>query len=337
MGLFNLFFGGGGNYNRRNGGMPEEYRQALREMRKQKSKLYRTVRTIVILVTVLTTAIFILGLFVEDMRHAWLFELVFIVYAFCAAGGTALPWITEFERDRKKAANGETVASWRKTIVYVFWALIGVAAILWAISVVLIGDGIMEILGIASTGSGEDPNWGATFIMLRISIIFTIQVAVGSVIVTSTMRYGKKYFALRIIMYIAIAYLDLWLSWFVGGTTVSRITGETFFPPIHSTFLWVLAILMAVALLTAGSIFGSQARRKEIELFMKGDVEALTDGDVDLVDAMPSSNKDKKEAAPAAPAKDPAEQLVRLKDMLEKGIITEEEYQAKRKDIIEKM
>lgn len=335
MGLFDLFFGGGGHYNRRNGGMTEEYRQALREMRKQKSKLYRTVRTVVIIVTALVTALLILGFFVPDLRHAWLFEGVFIIYAFCAAGGTALPWITEFERDRRKIAKGETVAPWRKIIVYVFWGLIGVAAILWAISVIVIGDDIMEILGIAGSASGENTHLQATFAMLRISVIFTLQVAVGSVIVTSTMRYGKKYFALRLIMYITIAYLDLWLTWFVGGVTVARL--ENGFAPISVTALWVLAVLMAVGLLVSGSIFGSQARRKEIELFMKGDVEALTDGDVDLIDVQASSNKDKKEAPSSAPAKDPVEQLTKLKELLEKGIITEEEYQAKRKDILEKM
>lgn len=337
MGLFDLF-GGGRGYSNRRGGMSDEYRQALREMRKQKSKLYRTVRTVVILVAAITTALFVLGLLVEEMRHAWLFKMVFVIYAFCAGGGMALPWITEFERDRKKAAKGETVAPWRKTIVYVFWGLIGVASLLWAISVFVISDDVLKIMGLIAEGGEEEPDFLATFIMLRASIVVTIQVAVGSAIVTSTMRYGKKYFVLRIIMYITLAYLDFWLSWFVAATTVKGLTGQTFFPPIHVTFLWVLAVLMAVGLLVSSSIFGAQAQRKELELFMKGDYEALTDGDVDLIDVQAKTEKDKKEAPSAAPAeKDPYEQLTKLKDLLDKGLITEEEYQAKRKDIIEKM
>ena len=336
MGIFDLF---GGGRNRR-GGMSEEYRQALREMRKQKSKLYRTVRTVVLLVFAITTALFILALFVPDLQQAWLIEAIFIVYALCAGGGTALPWITEFERDRKKEANGETVAQWRKIIVYVFWGLIGIAVILWAISVLVIGNDILPAIGLAENSSGNAPDEQTIFVLLRTSIIVTIQVAVGSIVATSTMRYGKNYFVLRIIMYVALLYLDFWLSWFVGGTTVKGLSGEVYFAPIHSTFLWVLAVLMAVALGVSSSIFGAQAQRKEIELFLKGDVDALTGGDVDLLDVKPSSdkNKDKKEAPTPAPAeKDPYEQLTKLKDLLDKGIITEEEYQAKRKDIIDKM
>ena len=339
MGLFNFnLFGGGRGYTSRRGGMDDEYRQALREMRKQKSKLYRTIRTTVVLVATITTALLVLWFFVPDLRHVWLLEAILVVYALCAGGATALPWITEFERDRKKAAKGETIAPWRKIIVYVFWGLIGVAVLLWIISVFVLGDSIMVIVGLSDAAT--PPNFDVLYAMLRAAIIVTLQVAIGSVVATSIMRYGKKYLVLRIIMYIALAYLDLWLSWFVGGTSVARITGEEYFPPIHSTILWVLAVLMLVGLLASSSIFGARARRKEIELFMKGDVETLTDGDVDLIDADTTSTawgKKEAPATPSAPAKNPEEQLTKIKELYEKGIITEEEYQAKRKDIIDKM
>lgn len=342
MGLFNLFFGGGGrgyNNRRNNVGMQDEYRQALREMRKLKSKLYRTVRTVVILATILTTTLFVLGLIVSDLRHEWLFRLVFSSYAICAGGGMALPWITEFERDRRKISKGEQVAPWRKYVVFAFWGLIAICSLLWIISVFLISDSALKIFGEMLEDADKDLDLGTTFTMLRVSIIFTLQVAVGSVIVTSTMRYGKKYFGLRIVMYVTALYLDLWLSWFVGGVTVAGLADRTF-TPVSVTGLWVLAILAAVALLTAGGIFSNQARRKEIELFMKGDVEALTEGDVDLIDATATHTWGKQDTPPAPPAtdaKDPEQQLAKIKDLLDKGVITEEEYQAKRKDIIDKM
>lgn len=337
MGLFHLFFGGGNrSYNRRNNAMHDEYRQALREMRKLKSKLYRTVRTVVIFVTALTTALFVLSFLVKDLRHVWLYKMVFVLYALCAGGGMTLPWITEFERDRRKAAKGEAVASWRKFVVFAFWGLTAICTLLWIISVFIISDEAIALV------EDQELDLSGTSTMLRISVIVTLQVAVGSVIAASTMRYGKKYLGLRVVIYATLAYLDFWLSWFVGGTTVPKLSGKVFFAPIHVTGLWVIAILAAVALLTAGGIFGAQARRKEIELFMKGDVEALTEGDVDLIDSTATHSWGKKEtpapAAPSAPAgKDPEQQLAKIKDLLDKGLITEEEYHAKRQDIIDKM
>ncbi|MCH5163166.1 MAG: SHOCT domain-containing protein [Clostridiales bacterium] len=339
MGLFDLFFGGFGS--RRNNGMSDEYRNALREIRKQKSKLYRGVRTAVIIATALSVTLFLLALFVSDLRKKGVFEFVFVIFALCAGGGMMLPWITQYDRDKRKAQKGEAVPAWHKIMVFAFWGLIGVCVVLWIISVFVVGDGILTFVQAVSgeDKSPLDPTLLKAYTMLRVSIIVTLQVAVGSVIGASTMRYGNKYLMLRVVMYVAALYLDIWLSWFVGGVTINGLTSRTF-PPISNTFLWVLAVMMLVALIAAGAIFGSQARRKEIELFMKGDMEALTDGDVDLIDAQ--ANRKTAEPAPSpqqsAPVeKDPEQQLAKIKDLLDKGIITEEEYAAKRKDIIDKM
>ena len=337
--LLGLFTGNRRNNNK--GGMSDEYRAALREMRKQQSKLYRNVRTIVIIVSVVMAALFVLALLVSDLRKPGVFKFVFIVLAFCAGGGMWLPWITQYERDRKKAANGENVAAWRKYIVYVFWGLIAVCSLLWAISVFIVGDGVALLINQIKNDADEMIDLSKQFMMLRAAIVVTLQTAVGSIIVSGSMRYGKNYLLLRVITYAALLYLDFWLSWFVGGVTFYGL--EHGFTPISNTMLWVIAILMIVAMATAGGIYSGQARRKEIELFMKGDTKALLEGDVDLIDAESNTTTETSPVTPAAApssqssAKDPEQQLVKIKELLDKGIITEEEYQAKRKDIIDKM
>jgi hypothetical protein len=42
-------------------------------------------------------------------------------------------------------------------------------------------------------------------------------------------------------------------------------------------------------------------------------------------------------AAPAAPVEDPMEKLTKLKSMLDMGILTQEEFDAKKADILSKM
>ena len=329
MGFFDLFTGGGGrSYNRRNGGMSAEYREALREIRKQKSKAYRIVRNSIAIAAALAGVLFALFFIVEYLRHAWLMKLIFIVFAVCVGGGMTLPWITQYASDKKKAEKGEEVAAWRKYVVYAYWGFIGVCTLLWIISVFLTGDAIQSILD----KTDYDPQ--KLFLMLRVSIIVTIQAAIGTVVAISTMRYGKNYLGLRIVMYVAVAYLDFWVSWAVASVTIDGLTNQTV-TPLFNTFLWVLAVLMAVGLGVAGGLFGRQARNKEIELYLKGDVTKLTEGEVDLVDAEVEPTV--VSAPQSAGGGNVEQQLAKIKDLLDKGIITEEEYQAKRKDIIDKL
>lgn len=331
MGLFNLFFGG----NRR-GGRNDEYTAALREIRKQKSKLYRTIRTLVIFAGVLSVALLILSIFVEDLQNAWLYKGIFIVFALCVGGGISLPWINEFERDRSKAAKGEQVAAWRKYVVFVGWGVIALSTLLWIISVIVIGEELE--VGIATKDWGVIAG-GNTFTLLRSSSILTIQVAVASVVAISTMRFGKENILLRAIIYITLLYLDVWLCWFIGGVEAEMfVEGFDALAPISSTFLWVTAVLAAIALIVASAIYTNQIRRKEIELFMNGDVDALTSADVDLVDAKVKPGRNEAfGSSRKTEEKSPEQQLEKIKELLDKGIITEEEYQQKRRDIIDKM
>lgn len=338
MGLFDLFFGGGGRqYNRTGNRRSDEYRQALREIRKMKSKWYRIVRSTIIFASVLAATLFVLGLAVSDLRHEWLFKFVFIIFALCAGGGMCLPWITEYERDRKRTERGESVGAWRKYVIFGFWGFIGLCTLLWIIAVFVIGNDIKVVFDALFNEGEVEYDFGNTFLMLRLSMIFAIQAAVGSVIAASTIRYGKNYLALRVIMYVAILYLDFYICWFIGTVTVDGLLNG--FGPITSTLAWVIAVLMAVALAVAGGLFGAHARRKEVELFMKGKTRALTDGDVDLVDVKTDDWGETATSAATkrAEEKDPEKQLEKIKELLDKGIITEEEYQAKRKDIIDKM
>ena len=334
MSIFDCIFGRSTATVRR-GGMSAEYRAALREMRKQRSKLYRVVRNAVIIAAVMITTFFILAFVFEELRKPGVFKFVFVVYALCAGGGMTLPWIIQFERDRKRQKNGESVAAWHKYVFFGALGLIAVCTLLWVISVFVIGDDIL----LAISDGKNNEQFASSFTMLRLSIIVTLQVAIATVIATNAMRYGKKYLALRIIMYVALAYLDFYISWIVATITTAVFNGVPF-APLEVTFI-VPAIMMAVALGVAGGLFRSHAQRKEVELFMKGDMKALTEGDVDLIDAETNATgwgrPETASTAPTPPAADPEKQLLKIKELLDKGIITEEEYQAKRKDIIDKM
>ena len=333
MGLYDLLFGGGGGSSRRSG-MSQEYRNALRELRKQRSKWYRILRSALIIVGALAVTLLVLCMVVPSLRQAWLFKFVFIIFAIIFGGSLCLPWITELARDERRAKNGEKVGKWRKWVAFAFFGLIGVCTVFWIISVFTIGDGILDA-AINETDGVIDP---AAFTPLRAAVILTLQALLGSVIATSTLRYGKKYLGLRVVMYVTLAYLDLWLSWVAATITVAGIDEQTV-TPIFSTPLWVITVLAVVGLGAAAGIFGATARRKEIELIMKGDVKNLTEGDVMLVDAQTTSSvyTDAPKAAPAPAEKDPEAQLAKIKELYEKGVITEEEYQKKRQDIIDKM
>lgn len=327
-----LFFG----RRRYQNAMTDEYRAALKQLRQQQSKLYRGVRAAVIFMAIMAAVFMALCFAVKSLRVPFLFKFCLVVFALCLGGAACLPWITQFERDRRRKARGEEVANWRFYIAYGFFAFIGVCTLLWVIAVFIIGGNIIENI-LNSTGaeisSGE-------FTLLRVAIFLSLQAVVGSVVATGILRHGKRYLVPHCIMYVALGYLDIYLSWMALGITVKGIEENTF-PPISVTFLWVLAIMTGVAFLIAAFLLNAQTRRKEIELLMKGDVKALTEGDVDLIDAQASTanmyrSEDESKAAPA-PERSVEEQLAKLQELLDKGIITEEEYAEKRKDIIAKM
>ncbi len=326
MGIFNLFFGN------RYGNMSEEYRAALRQLRKQRSAYYRGVRIAVIFASILSIVLLVLCLIVEDLRKPALVKFCFVVLALSFGGAACLPWITQIERDKKRRKNGEAVKGWHFYLAYAFFAFIGICTILWVIAVFVVGDNI-----ITKVSDGNDIPKNA-FTFLRAAIIITIQAVYGSVIATSILRHGKSYLVLHIIMFVTLGYLDFWLSWVAGGITVNKLEAGNF-PPINNPILWVLAVLTGVALIIAASILSSQTRRKEIELIMKGDVKTLTEGDADLIDAkaatanMYRSDDEKK----PSDVKSPEEQLAKIAELRDKGLITEEEYAQKRQDIINKL
>ncbi len=331
MGMFDLFF------NRRryaSRGMADEYRAALRQIRQQRSKYYRAVRIAVIFAAALAFVFFVIAIAVPSLRHPASFKLCFVVLALALGGAACLPWITQIERDRRRKAKGEDVPNVRFYVAYAFFAFIGLCTVLWVISVFVIGDGILMNL---IEDKAEEISSGS-FTFLRIAIIISVQAAVGSVIATGLLRHGKKYLVLHVVMYAALLYLDFWVSWVAGGITVLGIEEGTF-PPISNVILWVLAVMTCAAFLIAALILARQTRRKEIELIMKGDVKTLTEGDVDLIDAQvaTASMYRPQEPASAPQGQSAANRLRELKELLDDGIITQEEYEEKRKRILSEM
>ena len=152
-----------------------------------------------------------------------------------------------------------------------------------------------------------------------------MQAVAGSAVLLGVVRFGKNYVGLFAVMDIAIVYLDVWLSWLFAIVSFTRLEAGTVYP-LQNTALWVIAVLAAVGLAVAGSIFYRRMRRKEIELFLKGDAKQLTEGDVDLIDAAETEGYD-----------ETAARLQQLKALREKGLITEEDFEAKKRELLEKI
>ena len=307
--------------------MPEEYRRALREMRKQRSPWYRGLRTAVILASVVAAALLIMCFAIDSLRKPILFKLVFVVLALCLGGAMCLPWITQLDRERRLAAKGEPKKGHR-AVCYFFFGFIGLCIVLWVIAVFVIGDEILaKMLDPEEYGTDIAPG---AFLFLRVALILSVQAVAGSVIATSTLRYGKKYFGLRVIMFATIFYLDIWLSWLIAAVTFQGLEAGTVYP-VQNTALWVIAVLCAVGMLAATALFYGRVRRKEIELFLKGDVKKLTEGDVDLIDAEAAEKPSPKSETTLE------KKFAALEELRQKGYITEEEYEKKRKELLDSM
>ena len=72
-----------------------------------------------------------------------------------------------------------------------------------------------------------------------------------------------------------------------------------------------------------------RSRKKQLELALR-DFEKLKNGE-----EVPDSTAQSSPAAPQAPATDPYEELKKLKELLDMGIVTQEEFDAKKKKLLD--
>lgn len=211
-----------------------------------------------------------------------------------------------------------------RVVSLIFLIANAICTVLWVISTII-------ICGAISKDTGD--TW--ILQLVRITLIISFQVIIASFIGKFIIKYRAKYIPFQAITYLSLLYIDFWLSALLMGIKITL--DEIAFSPAYQSLLFnqgtVSILILALVYLGAslGIINGSRRRRVRNSILARNRIVNRDIGIMDLNDDDDEVDNSKNSA------NDTEKQLEKIKSMFDKGLITKEEYDAKRQSIIDKM
>lgn len=223
-----------------------------------------------------------------------------------------LPWANYYNQNRYKILSLS------------FLIATGICILLWEIATLIVFGALRKQTG----------DLGILH-FVRITLFLSMQVIIASSICSCVIKFYKKYIPFQVVIYLSLAYVDFYLSTLLFGVLIqdgaidfsTKVRDLLFFNPIVRAL-----IILSVAYLIAffGIISGSRRRRVRNAILAKN---RKLSGDVGILDL---DDEDEPETNKKS-TNDAETQLEKIKTMLDKGLITQAEYDAKRKSIIDNM
>ena len=284
-------------------------------------KLYKIVRAASMAVVILAIILVVLEAFQIFNLGTTGNGLVCTIGVIGIGGLVALPWVRVFEAFKEKRY---------KIIGIVFLALIGVCVILWIVCVWMI-IGLVEK---ASAGDGDKVVEGVldSLNVIRIAIIISLQFMVASYIAKNIIKYNKTLLVWQIIAGVALLYIDIYLILILTAVTITAkgdvIVSEAsiFLTKMIVHALFAIAVIISIF---PNVVFRRTDRRNLLEARNNsgnGNNAKPSEASESDNDSVTDKAENKTESAD--------EKLLKIKELLDKGLITQEEYDKKREDIL---
>ena len=212
-----------------------------------------------------------------------------------------------------------------KIVSLVFLIATAICVVLWELSTILI----------FSAYRSQSINLGLIQ-LIRITLIISLQVVIASIIGKFIIKYSAKYIPFQVIAYLSMLYIDFYLSTMLCGIIIK--TGEINFSTAIRDLLFFNRVTLAFLILSIvylGVAYGviNDARKRRVRNSILAKNRKLNK-DIGLMDL---DDEDEEDLKNAPVANDAEAQLEKVKSMFDKGLITKEEYDAKRQTIIDKM
>ena len=303
-------------------------------------KIYRLVQLLAISAFLIAVVLVILEIFQILPMSANTNGVVFSIGVLGAGGMIALPWVRVFEVFKEKPY---------KITAIVFLALAGVCVILWIICVWLIigliKKAIMNDVDISIINSLVN-----SLNAIRASLIVSLQFVVASYVAKNVIKYKKTLLPYQIMAGLSQLFIDAFLCIVLTALTITTEGVEFSKTAILLTNRWTWALfVIAIVLGIFPTVVFRRTDRRNI-------LRARSEGMYETFGAQPDDSDNAPAAANTANANtanidpfdmDPFystntassgpsvdEKLRKIKDLLDKGLITQEEYDKKREDII---
>lgn len=277
-----------------------------------KFSLYGIIQTISIVGLFLAVGLIVLATTGTLHMGTGLIQFVGIIAVICLCGLMSLVWARNLERGKQKVVS------------IVFLSIIGAVCLLWIIA-------ICVVMGLIRKGdAATDKELVNSLRFIKIVLIISVQFICGTTIGAVITRYGKSMLVFQVIMYLSNivvdVYVSCWLFLFkINNGEVAFATDSKLFAILTSNGMITIAVLAIVYVSLSNSIIKRvELKRQKYQIENYGDKI-----DKKEIEEQTQTN--------TQPVKDNKQKLVELKSMLDDGLITQEEYDEKRKKLLEDM
>ncbi len=268
--------------------------------------IYSFLQTLSIIGDAIVIALFVFGFQGYFKLNATTISVLLVVLVVCFCLNLFLPWIKRYQ------------LKMNRIVCLVFFGLIALMAVLWIIAIILIVNLITK--GEAATIE----NSIGTLNYLKAVLVISVQFGIASLIASTVIKYKKRLIAFQAILYASSLYCDFYLTTLCLGIKFNSSSLVDFdFAPflVNRLVITILIVALIFTAISLGILRRVERRKggKPVEGF-----DYVEDTEVEQHRQAISSAKTE-------------EKLAELKSMLDKNLITEEEYNKKKDDILSKM
>ena len=284
-------------------------------------KAYKAISTTAILGVFAAIAIFVFGVFYFNFS-AIVVGLALSIVILCLSLLTTLPWVRRLEQNQVKK------------ISIVFLVLIGVCALLWLIAIWMVIHVVYHTETVSALTVKTIP------LIVKIAIMLSTQLLISSFIGNLILRYGKELITFQVITSLAYLYIDFYITFFFGCIHIDPREENWIWLNDAVKILWDSKLMITLFVLSIAFAAVSSTVIKSVETRrMARSVDAIASSGIELdEDYVPTAESMAQAGTPVAAEQPSHEQrLEKLKNMYEQNLITEEEYNKKRAEILEDM
>lgn len=305
-----------------------------KKQKPQGGKLYKIVNNASIVGLFLAVTLFVLMMMGTIDWSSTMVGFVLAIAILCFSLILALPWVRKLER-------GEF-----KILSLVFLGLVAVCCILWIVADVVIIKQYKALKFISNNSVTDEEEIKvmkgliSSLNFLKATLFISIQFSVASFVATSFTKLRNSMIPFQVITYSEYAVCDFWISGILLSLKIKTkidFTKDVSIGDIFATNQGLLKFLVSRAMITvlvvaiayvivAGIIMKRQEARR-----VNNATEDLAFG---KTAAQGNSGEVKTQEMQVETAE---ERLVSLKKMFDNGLITQEEYDAKRAEILKDM
>lgn len=277
-------------------------------------KIYKTVRLAAIIGTFVAIAVFVFGIMGFFTMNSTVTGVLITVGIICFGCLIALPWLRVLERKDLKAF---------KIVSLVFLAFTVVCVLLW----IVCGWQLIALYNKAKTDDFAPDSLATTLKVIQAALIISIQFFVASAVATSIIKFRKTMLPFQIIAFISYAFLDFIVS-FALCCIIIKSDGFDISDKIsllNNKLVLTLGIIAIIYSAIAQSVMTNIERRR-----LRNTAEDMyREAEFGSAGNASDGKPDKKE-----PAESAEDKLAKIKELRDKGLITQDEYDKKRGEII---